>query len=71
MDRQRTDQSFFVPVDEIREHEYDLSFNTYKETVREAVVYDSPQVIMDRLHVLEERFLRGMSELSKMISHEA
>lgn len=71
-DRKRTDQSFFVPAEEIREHDYDLSFNTYKESVREAVVYDAPEVIMDRLHDLEERFLKGMSELSKMIiSHEA
>ncbi len=71
-DRNRTDQSFFVPVDEIREHDYDLSFNTYKETIREAIVYDAPDVIMDRLHALEERFLKGMTELSKMIvSHEA
>ena len=71
-DRKRIDKSFFVPVDEIREHDYDLSFNTYKETIREAVVYDAPEVIMDRLHDLEERFLKGMSELSKMIfSHDA
>lgn len=71
-DRKRTDKSFFVPAEEIREHDYDLSFNTYKETVRAAVIYDAPEVIMDRLHTLEERFLKGMSELSKMIlSHEA
>ncbi|MDE5851112.1 MAG: hypothetical protein K2H38_13325, partial [Muribaculaceae bacterium] len=71
-DRKRTDKSFFVPVEEIREHSYDLSFNTYKETVREAVVYDAPEVILDRLHSLEESFLKGMSELCKMIvSHEA
>ena len=70
--RKRTDKSFFVPAEEIREHDYDLSFNTYKETVRAAVIYDAPEVIMDRLHTLEERFLKGMSELSKMIlSHEA
>lgn len=29
-DRKRTDQSFLVPVEEIREKDYDLSFNKYK-----------------------------------------
>ncbi len=29
-DRKRTEQSFFVPVDEIRENNYDLSINKYK-----------------------------------------
>lgn len=28
-ERKRTEQSFFVPVDEIRENEYDLSINKY------------------------------------------
>ena len=30
--RSRTDQSFMVPVDEIRENKYDLSINRYKES---------------------------------------
>lgn len=30
-ERQRTDQSFFVPVAEIKENDYDLSINKYKE----------------------------------------
>ncbi len=29
--RKRTEQSFFVPVEEIRENGYDLSINKYKE----------------------------------------
>ena len=31
VDRKRTEQSFFVPVEEIRENGYDLSINKYKE----------------------------------------
>lgn len=67
-DRQRTDQSFLVPVDEIREHDYDLAFNTYKETIREVVEYETPESIMNRLHTTEENFLRGMVELQKMLA---
>lgn len=69
-DRKRTDCSFFVPVEEIQAHDYDLSFNTYKETVREAVVYNAPEVILKRLHTLEEQFLKDMGELGKMIGKE-
>lgn len=38
-DRKRTEQSFMVPVKEIRDNDYDLSFNKYKEIVREKVEY--------------------------------
>jgi type I restriction enzyme M protein len=31
--RQRTDKSFMVPVQEIRDNKYDLSINRYKEVV--------------------------------------
>ncbi|HGY9790038.1 TPA: N-6 DNA methylase [Streptococcus pneumoniae] len=36
-ERQRTDQSFFVPVAEIKENDYDLSINKYKEIEYEKV----------------------------------
>ena len=43
-DRKRTEQSFFVDVEEIRENGYDLSINKYKEIVYEEVEYDAPSV---------------------------
>ena len=72
-DRKRTDQSFLVPADEIREHGYDLAFNTYKETVREAVVYDAPEVILERAATLYAEIGQGMDNLKRLIanSHEA
>src|SRR5690606_15010826 len=30
-ERKRTEQSFFVPIEELRENNYDLSINKYKE----------------------------------------
>ena len=43
VDRKRTEQSFFVPVEEIRDNGYDLSINKYKEIEYEEIKYDSPQ----------------------------
>lgn len=66
-DRKRTEQSFFVPVDEIRENNYDLSINKYKEIEYEEVVYDEPKVILDRIKRLEKEITEGIDELEKMI----
>lgn len=72
-DRKRTEQSFLVPADEIREHSYDLAFNTYKETVREAVSYEAPEVLLARAEALVSEIATGMTELKSLIAdnHEA
>ncbi len=65
--RQRTDQSFLVPKDEIAGNDYDLSINRYKEVEYEAVEYDPPEVILERLVELEEEIARGRSELEQLL----
>lgn len=65
--RSRTDRSFLVPVDEIREHDYDLAINTYKEIVREIVEYEAPEVIIGRASVLAARITDGINSLKKLI----
>lgn len=67
VDRKRTEQSFFVPVEEIRDNGYDLSINKYKEIEYEEVKYDSPQEIMLRLRELEMDITAGIEELAEMI----
>lgn len=67
VDRKRTEQSFFVPVEEIRENGYDLSINKYKEIEYEEVQYDAPSVILERIKTLEKEINQGLEELSKMI----
>ena len=67
VDRKRTEQSFFVPVEEIRDNGYDLSINKYKEIEYEEVVYDSPQEIMLRIRELEMDITAGIEELAEMI----
>ncbi|MGM9933742.1 MAG: N-6 DNA methylase [Clostridium sp.] len=66
-DRKRTEQSFFVDVEEIRENGYDLSINKYKEIEYEEVVYDEPKVILERVRKLEEEIKAGIDELERII----
>lgn len=66
-ERKRTEQSFFVPVDEIRENNYDLSINKYKEIEYEEVVYDEPKVILERVRKLEKEISEGIDELERVI----
>lgn len=66
-ERARTDQSFFVPISEIADNDYDLSINRYKEIEYEAVEYDPPRVILERLANLEEEISKGREELEEML----
>ena len=66
-DRTRKEQSFLVPVEEIREKGYDLSMNKYKEVEREVVTYDAPEIIMERITTLETEIQNALVELKKMI----
>ncbi|QGK73213.1 class I SAM-dependent DNA methyltransferase [Flavobacterium sp. SLB02] len=50
----RTSQSFLVPFKEIKENEWDLSINRYKEIVYEEVKYDEPKVILNRISDLDK-----------------
>ena len=65
--RARTEQSFLVPKDEVAENDYDLSINRYKEVEYEAVEYDPPKVILERLAALEAEIAVGRSELAAML----
>lgn len=66
-ERKRTEQSFLVPVEEIRENGYDLSINRYKEVEYEEVQYEDPKVILADIKKLEEEILQGIKELEGMI----
>ena len=66
-ERARTDQSFLVPKSEIGDNDYDLSINRYKEVEYEAVEYDPPKVILERLATLEDEIARGREELAGML----
>ena len=60
---------FFVPKQEIIDEGYDLSFSRYKEEVFEEIVYDKPDVILDKLigkDGLENKIIKGLEELKEL-----
>ncbi len=61
-ERTRKDKSFLVPVDEIRNNDYVLSINKYKEVEREKVEYDSTEVIQGRIEALESDIAAAINE---------
>ncbi|MFY8181938.1 MAG: type I restriction-modification system subunit M [Flavobacterium sp.] len=60
----RTSQSFLVPFKEIKENNWDLSINSYKEIVYEEVVYDAPKIILERINNLSDERQKILSKLS-------
>lgn len=66
-DRQRTEQSFFVPKQEIANNDYDLSINKYKRVEYVPVEYPSTTEIMADLHELEREITAGLAELEGML----
>ncbi len=51
--RKRTEQSFFVPFEEIKANNWDLSINKYKEIEYEEVKYVSPAEIISQINDLD------------------
>ena len=66
-DRERTEQSFFVPKQEIVDNDYDLSINKYKKTEYVAVEYPPTEEIMAELESLNEQVAAEMAELKAML----
>ena len=66
-DRKRTEQSFFVPVEEIVSNDYDLSINKYKEIVYEAVQYEPTDVILGKIEAIEAEIQTELAELKKLL----
>jgi type I restriction enzyme M protein len=60
--RTRKDKSFLVPVQEIRDNDYDLSINKYKEIERVKVEYGAPEVIFARIEKLQSEINEAMKE---------
>ena len=66
-DRTRKEQSFLVPVEEIRENDYDLSINKYKEVERVKVEYEKPAVVLGRIEVLQGEITEAIKDFKEML----
>ncbi len=65
--RERTEQSFFVPKDEIVENDYDLSINKYKKVEYVPVEYPPTSELLADLKTLEQEIAKGLEELEGML----
>ena len=68
--RERTEQGFMVPREEIAEKGYDLSFNKYVEVAYEKKEYPPTSQLMAELRDLNARFVKGMDELEAMLAKD-
>ncbi len=66
-ERERTEQSFFVPKKEIVENSYDLSINKYKKIEYIPVEYPPTEEILDKLDELEVKIQANLRELRGML----
>ena len=66
-DRERTNQSFFVPKQEIVDNDYDLSINKYKKTEYVAVEYPPTSEIMADINGLYKELGDVLSELGGLL----
>lgn len=66
-DNNRTKKAFFVPAEEIRKSNYDLSLNRYKEMVYEEEDYEPPKVILEKMKSLNVEISNDLVELEGML----
>ena len=68
--RARTEQSFLVPVDEIRANGYDLSINKYKEIEYTPVEYPSTTELMEQIDALNEEYKDSIQRLKTLLGKQ-
>ena len=65
--RERTEQSFLVPKDEMVSNGYDLSINKYKKSVYVEEIYPHPKEILAEINAIEKEIQDGLKELEAML----
>jgi type I restriction enzyme M protein len=66
-DKDRRAKHFMVPIAEIRQNEFDLSINRYREAVHEEAKYEPPKVIIANLRALEAEIATDLKALEAML----
>ena len=66
-DRKRTDQSFTVNIEDIRDTGYELSMNRYKEIVFEDEETRDPQDILDDIIALDSEITEALAEVCNIL----
>jgi type I restriction enzyme M protein len=63
----RSAQHFFVPVKEIRDNNYDLSVNRYREITHKEIDHITPKQLIIELTNLEKEIKQGLEELEGLL----
>lgn len=66
-DRKRTEQSFTVSIDDIRDTGYELSMNRYKEIVFEDEETRGPQEILDDIAILDGEIAEALARVRDLL----
>lgn len=66
-DQDRTAPYFFVPADEIRDANYNLSFARHREIVYREADYDPPQTILKRMGLLNQEIDSDLSDIEELL----
>ena len=70
LNRERTEQSFMVPKQEIVDNGYDLSINKYKKVEYKPVEYPPTSEILANIRSLEAEITEDLNDLEKMLADE-
>jgi len=59
----RKKKHFLVPIEEIKENDYDLTVSRYKEEEYEEPVYEHPNILKEKILKLEHEIIEGLGDL--------
>lgn len=59
----RKKKYFLVPLQEIKEKDWDLSISKYREIEYEEITYEKPEVLKKKILELEEDIIKGLKDL--------
>ncbi len=65
----RKGKCFYVPFEEIKENNFDLSISRYKEIEYEEIEYDPPEVIIEKIEGIEKQILVNLDELRELLKN--
>lgn len=63
----RSARHFFVPAQEVRDNDYDLSLNRYREVAYEEMEHVPPKQLIAELNELETEIEKGLKELEAVL----
>lgn len=65
--RTRTEQSFMVPVQEIKENGYDLTINKYRKIIKEEKTFRDTKEILDDINNIDEKIMKHYSTIMELL----